>query len=153
MHLETDILVVGGGVAGVTAAVAAARAGSRTMLVERNGFLGGAATAAAVNQFMGWRTAAGTQVIAGLGQEVVDRLVALGGSNGPDYGMLSTGLKMDRVVFDPDILKVVFDEMLLDGVAAALAAKRNAPPREVPFDLVRDALRAGGAILEHPNTD
>jgi hypothetical protein len=115
MQLDTDVLVIGGGVAGVCAAVAASRAGARTTLVERNGFLGGAATAAAVSQFMGWRTAAGAQVIAGLGQEVVDRLVACGGSNGPDYGLLSGGIKMDRVVFDPDILKVVFDDMLLDA--------------------------------------
>jgi hypothetical protein len=113
MKIDTEVLVVGGGVAGVCAATAAARAGARTTLVERNGFLGGAA--AAVNQFMGFRNAAGRQVIAGLGQEIVDRLVAQGGSNGPDWGMLSTGLMMDRVMFDPDILKVVLDELLLDA--------------------------------------
>ena len=131
MQIDSDVLVVGGGVAGVCAAVAAARAGARCMLVERNGFLGGAATAAAVSQFMGWRTERGTQVIAGLGQEIVDRLVARGGSNGPDWGLLSGGVRMDRVVFDPDILKVVFDEMLLDaGVtplfhSMASGAERN----------------------------
>jgi len=115
MKLETDVLVVGGGVAGVCASVASARAGAKTMLVERNGFLGGAATAAAVTQFMGWKTESGKQVIAGLGQEIIDRLVALGGSNGPDWGLLSTGIMMDRVVFDPEICKIVFDDMLSDA--------------------------------------
>lgn len=111
----TDVLVIGGGVAGVCAAVAAARAGAATVLVERNGYLGGAATAAAVNQFMGWKTEAGRQIVAGLGQEIVDRLVAAGGSDGHSWGVLSTGIHMDRVVFDPDILKVVLDEMLLEA--------------------------------------
>ncbi|MDH7571783.1 MAG: FAD-dependent oxidoreductase, partial [Armatimonadota bacterium] len=42
---EVDVLVAGGGLGGVSAAVAAARAGARTLLVERNGFVGGVATA------------------------------------------------------------------------------------------------------------
>jgi len=131
MRLETDVLVVGGGVAGVCAAVASARAGAKTMLVERNGFLGGAATAAAVTQFMGWKTASGKQVIAGIGQEIVDRLVAKGGSEGPDWGMLSTGLMMDRVIFDPEICKIVFDEMLTDaGVTPLLHSMASGVERQ-----------------------
>ena len=115
MRRQCDVLVVGGGVAGVCAAVAAARAGADTMLVERTGFLGGAATAAAVNQFMGWKTEAGRQIIAGLGQEIVERLIAAGGSEGHSWGQLSTGIIIDRVVFDPEVLKVVLDEMLLEA--------------------------------------
>jgi hypothetical protein len=115
-----DVLVVGGGVAGVCAAVAAARQGATTVIVERNGFFGGAATAAAVAQFMGWRTEGGTPLIRGIAQEIVDRLVAAGGSAGLDIGVLSTGTKMDRVVFDPDVLKVVFDEIVLDAGVTVL---------------------------------
>ena len=44
------------------------------MLFERHGFLGGAATAGAVGQFVGWETRAGRRVIAGLAEEIVDRL-------------------------------------------------------------------------------
>ncbi len=118
--ISVDVLVVGGGVAGVCAAVAAARQGAKTMIVERNGFFGGAATASAVVQFMGWNTAGGTPLIGGIAREVVERLVAAGGSAGPDIGVLSTGLPIDRVVFDPDVLKVVFDEMILEAGAAVL---------------------------------
>ena len=47
-----DVLVVGGGNAGCAAALAAARTGARTLLVERYGFLGGTATAAMVGPWM-----------------------------------------------------------------------------------------------------
>ena len=49
--------------AGTVAAIAAGRAGVRTMLIERWGFLGGAATAAAVGGFVGWETHSGRQVV------------------------------------------------------------------------------------------
>lgn len=120
MNLSPDVLVVGGGVAGVAAAIASARAGADTVIVEANAFFGGAATAAAVVQFMGWRNPRGTQVIAGIGQEIVDRAVARGGSAGPDYGLLSTGMRIDRVVFDPDIMKVVLDELVTESGAMPL---------------------------------
>ncbi|MEF2244747.1 FAD-dependent oxidoreductase [Paenibacillus sp. IITD108] len=50
--LTTDVLVVGGGTSGAVAAIAAARSGARTILVEQNGFLGGTATAALVTPMM-----------------------------------------------------------------------------------------------------
>jgi len=115
-----DVLVVGGGVAGVCAAVAAARGGAETLLVERIGFLGGAATAAAVNQWMGWKTEAGQQIVAGLGQELVDRLVARGGAPGFGWATLSTGLRIDSIHFDPEILKVVLDDILAEAGVTTL---------------------------------
>ena len=50
---EFDVVVVGGGPAGIAAAVAAGRAGRSTLLVERYGFLGGAGTAAGLSTFCG----------------------------------------------------------------------------------------------------
>ena len=50
---EYDVAVLGGGPAGIAAAVAAARAGRRTLLIERYGFLGGMGTAAGVTNFCG----------------------------------------------------------------------------------------------------
>jgi FAD dependent oxidoreductase len=146
-----DVLVIGGGVAGVCAAVAAARSGADTMLVERIGFLGGAATAAAVNQWMGWKTEAGKQIIAGLGQEMIDRLIARGGSNGFDWGILSTGLRIDRVVFDPEILKVVLDDMLSEaGVATLFHATASGAERQGRTITAVRFLTKGGELTVTP---
>jgi hypothetical protein len=131
MRLDAEVLVVGGGMGGTVAAIAAARAGARTLLVERWGFLGGAATAAAVGQFVGWETAAGRRMVGGIAEEIVQRLVSLGGSDGHSVFTMSTGHRMDRVCYDPELLKVVLDGMAEEaGVrllfhAALLGATRE----------------------------
>lgn len=82
MKIETDIVVVGGGPAGICAAIAAARSGARTLLIERYGFLGGMSTAALVYPWMTYHTKSGVQVIKGIAQEIVDRLMKLNASPG-----------------------------------------------------------------------
>jgi glycine/D-amino acid oxidase-like deaminating enzyme len=77
--LSCDVLVIGGGAAGIGAAVAAGRAGARTVLLERYGFLGGLASAAWVGTICGLylRDAAGTEaapVSSGFPQEFASRL-------------------------------------------------------------------------------
>ena len=69
-----DVLVVGAGSAGIAAAVAAARRGADVWLVERYGFIGGLATFGLINLLLTLDDGAGAQVVAGLCQEVVDRL-------------------------------------------------------------------------------
>ncbi|MGG5810081.1 FAD-dependent oxidoreductase [Falsiroseomonas sp. CW058] len=118
--LLPEVLVVGGGMGGAVAAIAAARAGAETFLVERQGFLGGAATAAAVGQFVGWETAAGRRVVAGIAEEIVGRLVALGASDGHARFTMSTGHVMDRVQYDPEILKCALDAMVTEAGARVL---------------------------------
>src|SRR6186997_968642 len=71
---EPDVLVVGGGSAGIAAAVAAARRGADTWLIEGSGRLGGLATFGLINLLLTLDDGAGTRVIAGVCQEVVDRL-------------------------------------------------------------------------------
>jgi FAD dependent oxidoreductase len=73
-----DVLVVGGGSAGVAAAVAAARRGADTWLIEASGTVGGLATFGLINLLLTLDDGAGTQVVAGLCQETVDRLSAAG---------------------------------------------------------------------------
>src|SRR5512143_2441530 len=73
---ETDVLVVGGGSAGVAASVAASRAGARTTLVERYGSLGGLATNGLIVLLLTLDDGRGKQVVAGLCQEMVERLAA-----------------------------------------------------------------------------
>src|SRR5688500_12856647 len=83
---EADVLVVGGGPAGIAAAVASGRNGAKTVLVERFGFLGGNATAGLVGPFMTSYSLDGKQqLIRGIFEELVERAEALGGAIHPSH--------------------------------------------------------------------
>ena len=73
---ECDVLVVGGGAAGMSAAIAAARQGADTILIERYGYLGGLASGGLIVLLLTLDDGDGHQVIAGQCQELVDRLHA-----------------------------------------------------------------------------
>ena len=61
-----DVIVAGGGIAGIAAAISSARLGARTLLIERYGFLGGMATAGLVNPFMTHCASTGEPLIGGI---------------------------------------------------------------------------------------
>lgn len=84
--VETDILVVGGGTAGVIAAIQAGRAGRRTVLVENGSMLGGTTTTGGV-AFPGIFFAWGKQVIGGIGWELVQEAVALNDDVLPNFSV------------------------------------------------------------------
>jgi hypothetical protein len=109
MTNHLDVLVVGGGNAGCAAALAAARLGAKTALVERYGFLGGTATAAMVGPWMTFHSGS-ERVVGGIAQEIVERLVAMGGSPGhvPD----SSDYVPTVTPFDPEIHKALLFEMM-----------------------------------------
>ncbi len=69
---DYDVMVVGGGTTGIAAALAAAREGARTALVEALGFLGG--NSAAVPAWLGFHDGVGERVVGGIAQEIVERL-------------------------------------------------------------------------------
>ncbi|MBI4284011.1 MAG: FAD-dependent oxidoreductase, partial [Chloroflexi bacterium] len=71
---EADVVVVGGGPAGVAAAVSAARNGAKTVLVERYGHLGGMATGGLVILIPFLSDGTQQQVLGGVMQEMVERL-------------------------------------------------------------------------------
>jgi len=83
---EYDVIVLGGGPAGIAAAAGAARGGAATLLVERYGFLGGMGTAAGVTNFCGlFANVHGEirRVVHGVADDLLDRIAQLGGLNGP----------------------------------------------------------------------
>ncbi|WP_048440868.1 FAD-dependent oxidoreductase [Caenimonas sp. SL110] len=86
VHGEYDVVVLGGGPAGIAAAVAASRAGRSTLLVERYGFLGGMGTAAGVTNFCGLHANVHgeiRQVVHGVADDLLSRIDRLGGLNTP----------------------------------------------------------------------
>ena len=80
---RADVLVVGGGTSGVAAAVAAARSGARVVLAEASSSLGGLATNGLIALLLTLDDGRGRQVIAGLCQELVERMSAAGGAFAP----------------------------------------------------------------------
>jgi hypothetical protein len=122
---ETDVLVVGGGPAGLGAALGAAAAGAQVVLAERYSFLGGNATAALVMPLMSFHTqhppvelepgadrllpsdhGPGDPIIAGVVGQFLERLVKAGGALAPT---LQTGY---TVPFDPEMFKLIALEMI-----------------------------------------
>jgi len=79
-----DVLVVGGGAAGIAAALASARRGAETWLIEKLSVLGGLAAFGLVNLLLTLDDGEGTQVVAGVCQEMVDVLDAAGAARFPD---------------------------------------------------------------------
>ena len=117
---DYDIVVLGGGPAGIVAATAAARAGQRTLLVERYGFLGGMGTAAGVTNFCGLHANVnGTilQVVHGLADELLARIRALGGLSEPH---LLFGGRIAAQAYDNAAYKVAADELVLGSGAQLL---------------------------------
>src|SRR5499427_8779784 len=79
---RADVIVVGGGVAGVVAAIASARAGVDTLLIERYGALGGNLTIGLLEASMSFHARDGRQLIGGIPDEIIARLKAAGGTVG-----------------------------------------------------------------------
>ena len=78
---QYDVVIAGGGTAGVAAAVGAARAKAKTLLIERNPYLGGEATHSGVSAFCGFYTCGGNPVkaVAGVGEELLKEMESLNG--------------------------------------------------------------------------
>jgi hypothetical protein len=111
---DYDVVVLGGGPAGIAAATAAARHGARTLLVERYGFLGGMGTAAGVTNFCGLHANVRgeiVQVVHGVADDLLGRMRALGGLNEPH---LIFG-RIHAQAYDTAAFKCAADALLLEA--------------------------------------
>lgn len=106
-----DVVVVGGGAAGASAAVAAAQSGASVCLIERYGFLGGAAVASSVLTYCGFFDRNHDQVVAGVGQQFLDRL----DSQNAYFTHTSADSGNKIVLLDPEITKRAFDELVVNA--------------------------------------
>jgi len=116
---ETEVLVVGGGPAGIASAVASARRGAKVILVEKSGCLGGMATIGLVGPFMGcFSTDGKIQLVRGIFDELVRRMEKRGGAihpskipGGTPFGGFYVLGHHHVTPFEPEILKRVTFEM------------------------------------------
>jgi flavin-dependent dehydrogenase len=111
LYGEYEVAVLGGGPAGIAAAAAAARAGRRTLLIERYGFLGGMGTAAGVTNFCGLHANVHGEmhrVVQGIATDLLGRIDRLGGLNAPH---LILG-KILAQAYDTAAYKIAADDLL-----------------------------------------
>ena len=136
---ETDVLVVGGGPAGVVAALAARRAGAKVTLVERYGHFGGLWTGGLVVLVLGHWVKGNKQVCMGIGEEMMQRLEKI------DRGIVNRRQGVNPTV-DAEALKyVMVDRITEAGIDVFLHCWA--------VDAILDGNRVLGAILAKNTVD
>ncbi|MHB0874811.1 MAG: FAD-dependent oxidoreductase [Anaerolineae bacterium] len=156
-----DVIVAGGGVSGVAAAMGAARAGARTLIVERSGCFGGVATAGLMASISNrYFTADGTPVLGGPAREMVEQLVAMGAATPQWMTPELPGITLDTEAFKVVLLRllrgagvdmlllaqisgVMLDGPALTGVIVDTIGGRQAIAAKVVVDATE------GAVVSH----
>ena len=132
---DGDVLVVGGGIAGIAASLAAARCGRSVILIERAGALGGLATLGLVNIYLPLCDGEGNQVIGGIAEELLKASILYGPGDIPECwrggSPPSTSARREnryRVTFNPASLALAAEELLLTSGVSILYDTRYCWP-------------------------
>lgn len=135
VYSDVDVLVVGGGPTGVAAAVGAARAGARTLLIEHHGFLGGMWTAGMVLTLAGFNSwlRPYDRCVEGIAGEWIHRAAEAGGAT------IDRGFVINS---DPETMKRVADELITEAGVEVLFHTWGCTP-------LMDGDRVAGAFIEN----
>lgn len=173
VRFDMDVVVVGGGAAGLSAAISAARSGAKVLLIERHAHLGGVMTVASLGGICGLYSLIDNepaQMVFGIAEEVRDRLEKRGGTRGPlawlktaslPYDLFAMKAVCDDIAQHPslDVLlqAQVVDVLQEDGEVSALVVRSRAEEFAVKTRVVVDAsgdaevcALAGGAYAYQP---
>lgn len=111
-ELNYDVIVIGGGPSGVNAAIASARVGAKTLLVERFGFLGGMLTNAGTGPMMTFH-AGDTQVVTGIADEIIELMKSRNQS--PGHMKDFVGYASSVTPFDVEGMKIAMEEIAIEA--------------------------------------
>lgn len=146
--LECDVLVAGGGIAGVASAIAAARNGAKVILLEREYLLGGLATLGLITIYLPICDGMGHQVSFGLAEELLHLSIKHGAEKHYPKAWLEDGSEEERInkrfmtQFNPHIYAIEMEQMLIDlGVHILYGS--------VAVDVKKDADRIDTVIIEN----
>jgi hypothetical protein len=146
--LKTDVLIIGGGTAGVIAAIQAGRAGARTMLIENGSQLGGTTTTGGVS-FPGIFHAWGKQVISGIGWELVSESVELDGGILPNFSIIPNNKSIShwrhQINVNGPLYALLAEEKCLD---AGVDIRYYETPKEITFNNGNWVVKSSGKGIE-----
>jgi hypothetical protein len=166
---ETDVLVVGSGPGGLSAALGAARAGARTTLLDRYGCFGGNMTQVGVES-IGWYRHERTVEADGIGREFEERAAAMGAAN-PESQSLSQGIDGERFKWVADVLveeagitpflhrlavQPIVEDGAIRGVITESKSGREAILAKRVVDATGDAdmaARSGAVVVKTPREE
>lgn len=111
-ELNYDVVIIGGGPSGVNAAIASARTGAKTLLVERFGYLGGMLTNAGTGPMMTFH-AGDTQVVKGIPDEIIERMKENQAS--PGHMRDFVGYCSSVTPFDVEGMKIAMEDLAIEA--------------------------------------